>query len=104
MSHKRTKRTSYFVKYKKMKIYKMKTTIKARCWLCDKFFLIRDGREWKYLCSKCFNYLYKIVGVKERPLELRNNWLSIMRKLCAEKAQYFPPAIKERFRDQGILN
>ncbi len=82
----------------------MNNTIKATCWFCGKNFVIRDGREWKYLCSKCFHYVYEILGVKERPLELKNNWPVIMKRTYTEKPQYFNHDVRERLKTQGILD
>ena len=76
--------------------------IHATCWFCGKKFIIRDGREWKYLCKNCFHYVYEILEVKERPLELKKNWSAIMRDRYIAKPEYFHPIIEERFKSLGV--
>ncbi|NCB97651.1 MAG: hypothetical protein EOM36_04780 [Bacteroidia bacterium] len=81
----------------------MSKTIQATCWFCGRNFRIRDGRGWKYLCPKCFHFVYEILKVEERPLELRHNWSAIMRDRYAAKPQYFAPQVVERFRSTGVF-
>lgn len=47
--------------------------------------------------------MYEILNVEETPLELRHNWVDIMRRLYAEKPQYFPSTHVKRFTDTGIF-
>jgi len=81
----------------------MTMTIQATCWFCGRNFIIRDGREWKYLCRKCFHFVYEILKVEERPLELKHNWSAIMSDRYLEKPQYFAPQVVERFRSTGVF-
>lgn len=85
------------------KMNKSIKSIKSICWFCGRAFIIRDGREWKYLCRHCFHYVYEILKVKERPLELRNNWSVIMRKCYAATPEYFDPLVEERLKASGVL-
>lgn len=82
---------------------KMAKTHKATCWFCNRDFIIRDGREWKYLCLKCFHYVYEILKVRERPLELKNNWSRIMRRHYAENPDKFYPDFLERLNTKGAF-
>ena len=81
----------------------MKKTIKSNCWFCGRSFVIRDGREWKYLCRNWFHYVYEILKVKERPLDLKNNWSVIMRKCYAATPEYFHPLVEDRLKASGVL-
>lgn len=89
--------------YKDIEGYRMKKTIRNKCWFCGRDFIIRDGREWKYLCRQCFHYVYEILEVQERPLELRHNWKRIIRQAYADKPQYFPEILVERLTSVGVL-
>ena len=81
----------------------MKKTIKSNSWFCGRSFGIRHGRDWKYLCRNCFHYVYEILKVKERPLDLKNNWSVIMRKCYAATPEYFPSIIEDRLKSSGVL-
>lgn len=76
--------------------------IHGNCWLCGKQFIIKDGRKWKFLCSRCFRFLYDGLGLQVAPLDLRTRWQTEIQLLYAKNAGHFPVDIREHLARQGI--
>lgn len=77
--------------------------ITKKCICCGKELVIKDGKTWKFLCSKCFRFIYYGLGLQVQPSELKNNFAVTMRSLYAQNAIHFPPHITEYLRQQAII-
>lgn len=75
----------------------------ATCWGCGNLFTIKDGRRWKFLCSKCYTLFYTGLGVQTRPLDLKHNWKNEMRTLCNTRWKHLPVTVRENMVRTGIV-